>query len=596
MVPGFACARNRRGGLRRARAVPGETLGRRFLRAGGFAIAGLAQAASIGAPWSGQPLWWLQLISLVALVWQLDALGRQGHRPALRPPVAFSTQGRRPDLWPLDGFSAPDHPAGLWRRAAAHGWIFATAWLCGTFWWLFISLHVFGGLAAPLAVLAVLALAGGLSIYYAAACAIFVAVRPRGRVTAAVLFAALWTLAELLRGSWFTGFPWGAGGYAHLDGPLAGYAPWLGVYGIGAVGAALAAMAAMAARMTTPAPAKTWMPCAAVAGALVLAPMALNPWRAGAGAETTSRGVLDIELLQGNIPQDEKFIPGAGIETALEWYGVQLRDARASLVITPETALPLLPEQLPPGYLEAVADRFSSGSQAAIVGIPLEGEAGGGTGRLEDAAGPDYGDYRNAVLGFQPGMAVPYRYEKHHLVPFGEFVPGMFRWFTNMLNIPLGDFHRGSLAQAPFVWRGQRIATNICYEDLFGDEIGANFRDPARAPTILLNVSNIAWFGDSIAIDQHRSISRMRSLEFERPMVRATNTGATAVIDHRGRTTHELPRLTRGVLAAQVEGRDGLTPFAWWVSRWGLGPLWGVSLLVVAVAIGAGARRRVRAR
>jgi len=248
----------------------------------------------------------------------------------------------------------------------------------------------------------------------------------------------------------------------------------------------------------------------------------------------------------------------------------------------------LLPSQLPEGYVDAVAARYSSGDQAAIVGIPLEGS--GSSADVSSSPAPDdgsidYGDYRNAVLGFKPGADTPYRYEKHHLVPFGEFVPSMFRWFTNLMNIPLGDFHRGALAQPPFAWKGQRIATNICYEDLFGDEIGANFLDRAQAPTILLNVSNIAWFGDSVAIDQHLAISRMRALEFERPMVRATNTGATAVIDHRGQVTQQLPRLTRGVLSAIVEGRGNLTPFAQWVSRYGLAPLWTVALLVVALGI-----------
>lgn len=143
--------------------------------------------------------------------------------------------------------------------------------------------------------------------------------------------------------------------------------------------------------------------------------------------------------------------------------------------------------------------------------------------------------------------------------------------------------------------QGQRIAPNICYEDLFGDEIGANFRDEADAPTILLNVSNIAWFGDSVAIDQHLAISRMRALEFQRPMVRATNTGATAVIDHRGRITHRLPKLTRGVLEAEVEGRTGLTPYAVWVSRLRLWPLWGLALAVVAATLWTQRRRRVQA-
>ena len=495
----------------------------------GFGLAGLAQALSIAWPADGKPLWWLQLLSMGALVWLLDRLRAEG--------------------------------AG-WRRAGLHAWLFSTAWLTGSFWWLFISLHTYGGLPAPLAAIAVLALAAALGLYYAAASAWFVVRGPKGRVTGALVFAALWTLAELVRGSWFTGFPWGAGGYAHVEGPLATWAPWIGVYGIGAVAALAAALVALGPLARR----------AEVAQGLVLIALVFGfphiaaSLRGDAGGAST--GNLQVALLQGNIPQDEKFIPGGGIETALRWYGEQLRDAKASLVVTPETAVPLLPQQLPAGYLEAIQARYSSGTQAAIVGLPMGG----------------HGGYSNSVLGFQPGAMQPYQYSKHHLVPFGEFIPPGFRWFIQMMSIPLGDFQRGGLAQAPFVWQGQRIAPNICYEDLFGDEIGANFRDEASAPTILLNVSNIAWFGDSVAIDEHLAISRMRALEFARPMVRATNTGATVVIDAEGRVTHQLPRLTRGVLEAEVEGRRGLTPYARWVAPFGLWPLWITAFVIVAAA------------
>ena len=163
-----------------------------LLRLLGFAFAGLAQAAAIAWPSNGRPLWWLQLISLAALVGLLDWLRAEG--------------------------------AG-WRRAGLHGWLFSTAWLTGSFWWLFISMHTYGGLPAPLAAIAVLSLAAALGLYYAAACAWFVARGPQGPVSGALVFAALWTLAELVRGSWFTGFPWGAGGYAHVEGPLAAWAP-----------------------------------------------------------------------------------------------------------------------------------------------------------------------------------------------------------------------------------------------------------------------------------------------------------------------------------------------------------------------------------
>jgi apolipoprotein N-acyltransferase len=507
------------------------------VRALGFALAGLAQAASIAAPWNGEPQWWLQLISLAALVWLLDVLR--------------SASGR--DF--------------AWRSGAAYGWVFSTAWLCGTFWWLFISMHTYGGLAAPLAATAVFALSAALALYYVLACALFVAFAPKNPLSAAAFFSAMWTVAELLRGSWFTGFPWGAGGYAHVDGPLAVYAPWIGVYGIGAIAAAIAALTAAAFRRSR---GRLFAVSAGVVLVLLCGPALVQVAR-GEPANDASRshGHLRLALLQGNIPQDEKFVPGGGVATALRWYGDQLQHTTAPLVITPETALPLLPSQMPPGYLEAIASRYASGGQAAIVGLPL----GDGT------------TYSNSVLGFRPGETQPYRYDKHHLVPFGEFIPGLFRWFTDMMNIPLGDFQSGGLAQAPFMWQGQRIAPNICYEDLFGDEIGANFRNEADAPTILLNVSNIAWFGDSIAIDQHLAISRMRALEFQRPMVRATNTGATAIIDHHGRVTHQLPRLTRGVLEAEVEGRVGRTPYAMWVSRFGLWPLWGLALLVSIVTL-----------
>ena len=261
---------------------------------------------------------------------------------------------------------------------------------------------------------------------------------------------------------------------------------------------------------------------------------------------------------------------------ALAWYAEQLKASRAPLVVAPETAIPLLPQQLPEGYLQDLAERFGRGEQAALIGMPL--------GSFEQG-------YTNSVVGLKPG-ADAYRFDKHHLVPFGEFIPPLFRWFTDLMHIPLGDFNRGSVGQPSFEWRGQRLAPNVCYEDLFGEELAARFADPGRAPTIFVNVSNIGWFGDTVAIDQHLHISRMRALEFARPVIRATNTGATAIIDHRARVTEALAPHTRGALEGQVAGREGITPFAWWASRFGLTPLW---LLAVAPVLGALPRLRRRA-
>ena len=493
-------------------------------------LAGGAHAASIAWPFAfgllqGQPVWWLQLLALGGLAWQLDR-------------------------------------CRSWFQGLTLGWLFATAWLCGTFWWLFISLHTYGGLAAPLAVLAVVGLAVFLATYYARACAVFVVLAPASRTRRALVFAALWLLAELARVEFFTGFPWGEAGYAHLSGWLDDYARWIGVHGITFLAAFLAAGLAgwgQSRRQVLLFP----LMALAIVGVSLLA-----------GRPTsTSAGSLPVTLLQGNIPQNEKFQPGSGMATALRWYGEQLQGAKTALVVAPETALPLLPQQLPEGYWGALQSRFASGGQAALIGVPLGSTSAG---------------YANSVVGLKPastsGAAQSYHFDKHHLVPFGEFVPTGFRWFINLMNIPLGDFTRGPLGQPSFEWQGQRLAPNICYEDLFGEELAVAFTDLQTAPTILVNVSNIAWFGNTVAIDQHLNISRMRTLEFERPMIRATNTGATVIIDHTGKVTHELPRHTRGALVGEVEGRNGMTPYAQWVSRFGLWPFWGGAGVLVLLA------------
>jgi apolipoprotein N-acyltransferase len=271
---------------------------------------------------------------------------------------------------------------------------------------------------------------------------------------------------------------------------------------------------------------------------------------------------LSVRLLQGNVPQDAKF--ASRQDWALAWYGQALTGTEQGLVVTPETALPYVQQQLPAGYWETLTTHFSQGDRAAMIGLPLH----------------DLGVSTNSVLGLT-GPVPPYRYDKHHLVPFGEFIPPLFQWFTRMMNITLGEFGRGRVDAPSMGWQGQRLAPMICYEDLFGEELAQRFRDPAQAPTVWVNLSNIAWFGDTVAVDQHLQISRLRALEFDRPVIRATNTGATAIIDAQGRVTHRLPAHTEGVLQGEVMGRQGPpTPYVRWVSEWGLAPLW-----VLAVAL-----------
>ena len=423
-------------------------------------------------------------------------------------------------LWPLQllvvGLLAWRTATASPRRAALLGLAFGTAWQAAGTWWLFISMHRYGGLPAWMAVAAVLALSAFLALYLAAALAAFARWRSGQALADALLWAALWLLAELARALLFTGFPWVASGHAHVDGPLSALAPWIGVYGMGAVAALLAAWLALAVSTSVR---------AAVLPAVCMAALLLGLRLAGTAQFSAPTGTLSVTLLQGNVAQDEKFSI-AHMPQALAWTSAQLLAAPSDLVVGPETVVPLLPEQLDPAYWQPLLAHFRAPGRAGLIGIPLGNESIG---------------YTNSVIGVTAATAgAPdgfYRYDKHHLVPFGEFIPWGFRWFTEMMNIPLGDFNRGPVEAPSFAVKGERIAPNICYEDLFGEELAGRFADAALAPTIFANISNIGWFGDTIAIDQHRNISRLRSLEFQRPMLRATNTGAT-VVDRPPRPRH----------------------------------------------------------
>ena len=493
-----------------------------------FAILCIAAVAqSISASWpfdaffsKGQLFWWMQPIALALLVFA----GTQAPTP---------------------------------KAAAHYAWWFATVWLSTTFWWLYVAMHTYGGLPSLLAAVAVIALAGALAAYYAGAMWAWRRWALGTHWGAIVGFAALWLMAEMARGTWLTGFGWGAIGYAHIDGPLAFFLPWIGSYGVSALAAAWAASLAVAVARRQIAPA-VWVSVLLVAPTLL--PAGANQW-------TTPTGTLQVTLLQGNIPQDEKFETGSGVPLALQWYRDALLQAEGDLVVAPETAIPLLPQQLPEGYWASLSSRFETSAQAALVGIPLGSYQAG---------------YTNSVVALAAGQT-GWQYDKHHLVPFGEFIPPLFKWFTRLMNIPLGDFNRGPLGQPSLAVKGERVAPNICYEDLYGEELATRFTDAALAPTVFANVSNLGWFNRSVALDQHLHSSRTRALEFQRPFVRATNTGATAILSHEGVVQDLLPPQTRGVLRGEVQGRSGITPFAWWASRYGLWPLWLIALAVLAV-------------
>ncbi len=509
---------------------------------------GMLHGWSVASPWSGNAVWWWQL---VAMAWLVGKMMR-----AESPRAAFKT--------------------AAW---------FSLAWFCSSMWWLYISMHNYGGLPAPLAALAVVALSALLGSFYAVSVLAFASLRSENNYANinkpfqdALLFAALWLLAELLRATVMTGLPWSASGYAHIDGPLASTAPSIGVYGISALAAFLAALFVL----TRSCMLKVGIVVLLCIKASLMPDLQAKPDKASQPSTLTGQTGVTVRLLQGNIPQNEKFDAKTGVITALAWYQEQLLAAQkesVDLVVAPETAIPLLPHQLPPGYWPSIFDAFTkNANSAALIGIPLGSESEG---------------YTNSVLGLSSNAA-PYRYDKQHLVPFGEFIPPLFRWFTDLMNIPLGDFNRGGLAQHSFAHKGERFAVNICYEDLFGEELAQRFANPATAPTVFVNISNMGWFGSGMAIDQHLNISRMRAIEFNRPVIRATNTGATAIIDHKGVVTHSLARVTRGALDARVVGQTEMATYAKWTSQYGLQPLWVLAFGLIALAFLS--NRRVKNR
>jgi apolipoprotein N-acyltransferase len=480
-----------------------------------------------------------------------------------------------------------------WKSALFTGWAFGFGNFVSGVWWLYVSMHFYGGMPAVLAGAALALFSLYLGLYPALAALIwsFCAGHAKnGRSGGlpfsptwhgAFAFASAWALGEWARGTVFTGFPWLSSGYAQVDGPLAGFAPIVGVYGVGwvlALVAALIVQALLRARdlkRQAGAQAHTTPPRGAIATPALLAVaviaagllLSLVSWTQPSGTP------LNVRLLQGNVKQEMKFSE-SGMIDALNEFQKLITEKPADLVVTPETAVPVLVQEIPEKFGRDIR-AFADGTHTAV----LFGAVGGTItpdGRVTD--------YTNSLFGITPGQNGLYRYDKHHLVPFGEFVPWGFRWFVNLMNIPLGDFARGAPVQPPFPVRGELVAVDICYEDIFGEEIARTVRENPTSPGILINSTNLAWFGDTIALDQHLQIARMRSLETGRPMLRATNTGATAAIDSKGRVIARLPAFTAGALDVQVEGTTGFTPYV----TSGNNMVIAVSLLLLALGFAFG--------
>jgi len=427
-------------------------------------------------------------------------------------------------------------------------WLYATAWLFGSVAWLYIALHDHGRMPSTLSIAAILLLCSGLASYYSTAVwSYFKLKRKIPTWLAALVLAAGWTMAEMARAQWFTGFPWAALGYGQVNSYFSGLAPLIGVYGLGFV----TVMAAMGVVCAWESRQSKYQIMSAVFLLTLLMPVQRNP--------SENENKITFTLLQANIPQDLKFTSGR--KEALDWYKEELIKSKSNVTVLPETAIPYFKEDLPQDYWQGIEDKYKNKEHAAILGIPTKNSEN---------------EFGNSAIIFG-ASAGPEQYDKYHLVPFGEFTPKALKWFTDMLNVGMTDFIRGTQQPEPMQWKGHRLSVNICYEDLFGEELAKRFvQGEDKVPEVLINISNIGWFGDNYVVDQHLNIARMRSLEFNRPTVRATNSGGTAIINAQGEIQEALIPYTRGVLNGSVSTNSAadITAYAYWVGHWGLKPLW----------------------
>lgn len=480
----------------------------------------------------------------------------------LLPPLfgALATLGFAPFGWYGLTLLALVGLIALWwqvgpGRAAWRGWWFGLAHFATGLYWVFISVHVFGGGSVALGVVLVAVLAAVLAAFPALAGALAGACRRLPRVVWGLLLVpAAWLLCELLRAHVGTGFPWLSLGYSLIDAPVTDLAPIIGVYGLGAL------MVAAAGTI--------WLLFTGGVGARALAvilicatPVAL--WRMPPPTHWTQAvgKPMPVAILQGSVPQDQKWQPEK-LEAFKQRYRELSASVQARLVVWPEAAIPSY-AALQKEYLNAIAARAARLGRTELVGILT----------FDPRTRQTY----NAVLAL--GLAEG-RYLKRHLVPFGEYfpVPEFVKgWFQGLnVNMHYG-ISSGAQRQALIRVAGVPLGLSICFEDAFPREI----RKALPKAQVLVNVTNDAWFADSTAPHQHLRIARMRALEAGRPLIRAANTGISAIIAPTGQVRMRTQQFRVTTLEAIVQPRSGATPYV----RYGELPLWAVSVVLTALGL-----------
>lgn len=395
-----------------------------------------------------------------------------------------------------------------------------------------------------------------MAIYFA--CATLAFRFSKGSFFFGPLLAASWVVTEYLRGIFFTGFPWMGFAEAQFNGPFAPIAPFFG-------GLACTFLVVWIAWEILQLKKNILFSGACIVSAVVFSQLA-SFW-------TFTKPIgepLSIRLIQGNFEQSLKFNPRA-IEDQFSFYTAAIESEPADIIITPETAYPWPQSNLPTGLLGSIQQFSNKTSSNVLLGV------------IGESLSSTEVKYTNRALGFSPQLP-GYQYDKSHLVPFGEFIPPGFHWFVNAFHVPMSDFSRGQLDQPPFsiVRAGKETinaAITICYEDVFGGELASRIHHSSKPVNLLINMTNLAWFGNSQAPTQQLRLSQLRSLETGLPALRATNTGITAALGPDGKILAELPQFTQGVLKTTIQTYSGTTPFVFW----GNVPILSLSCLLLAL-------------
>jgi apolipoprotein N-acyltransferase len=424
------------------------------------------------------------------------------------------------------------------RRAAMTGAAFGIGLFAFGTYWLFTCLHVFGLVPVWLTLLLQIVFVAAMCLYFAALCYLANRFWLKGGVTREwLVLPALWVVLEWLRGWVLSGFPWLSAGYALIDSPLSGWAPIFGVYGV--TWAAVMVSAAINVAFMPAVSFSRRCVAVALAAVLFLVPelLASHHWTHAAGPS------IAIAAVQGAVPQDQKW-QAKNRELTMERYRRLTGEAwGARLIVWPEAAIPVLAPMIQ-DYLSALEQEGRAHDADFAIG-------------LVDYL-PETKQYFNGVRVLS--KAGDGWYYKRHLVPFGEYfpVPAFVRSWLRLMSLPYDDFTAGRADQPTLRAAGQKLGLTICWEDAFGSQqLGV-----LRQATVLINVTNNAWYGDSTAPHQHLQIARMRALEAGRFLIRAANDGITAAIDPRGKIIARIPQFQEGVLRADVQPLSGLTPYA----------------------------------